>query len=269
MSGQLRLLAVFAHPDDETLGTGGILARYAAEGVETYLLTATRGQKGWFGSPEKNPGPDKLGHMRAAELDAAAQVLGLRETILLDYMDGELDRVDQAAITGTIAGYIRRGRPQVVVTFDPFGAYGHPDHIAIGQYTSAAVVAAASSSHTSVDEPEPYAVSKLYYMVETPSKLAFYEEVFGELVMQVDGHERRSQGWPEWSITTRVDTSAYWEQVWQAVDCHRTQLPGYHTLLTLPEEKKRAMWNCQNFYRAFSLVNGGRLIEDDLFAGLR
>ncbi len=75
-NGTLRLMCILAHPDDESLGTGGTLARYAAEGIETYVITATRGQRGWFGPPEENPGLAALGQLREAELRAAAQALG-------------------------------------------------------------------------------------------------------------------------------------------------------------------------------------------------
>jgi hypothetical protein len=99
--------------------------------------------------------------------------------------------------------------------------------------------------------------------------LKVYQFVFGDLVMHIDGVERRGEGWPAWQITTRVDTLNYWPTVWQAVCCHQTQLPAYHQLEHLPEEKHKALWGCQTYYRAYSLVNGGRALENDLFAGLR
>src|SRR3954467_5291701 len=92
----LKLLCVLAHPDDESLATGGILAKYAALGVETYLIMATRGERGWFGPAAENPGPQALGRLREAELKAAAQTLGLHEIAYLDYVDGDLDRANHA-----------------------------------------------------------------------------------------------------------------------------------------------------------------------------
>ena len=111
----LRLLCILAHPDDESLGLGGILAKYGAEGIETYLVTATRGELGWFGPPEENPGPTELGQIREGELKEAAKVLGLREVNILDYRDGELDKADQALLTQQLVGHIRRIRPHVVI----------------------------------------------------------------------------------------------------------------------------------------------------------
>jgi LmbE family N-acetylglucosaminyl deacetylase len=268
MSRQLKLMCVLAHPDDESLGTGGILAKYAAEGVETYLVTATRGERGWFGLQEDFPGPERLGQRREAELYAAAKVLGLHNIAFLDYQDGELDEADPEQAIGKIVAQLRRVRPQVVVTFDPYGSYGHPDHIAICQFTTAAVTAAADPDYAGAPA-QPHRVSKLYYMVETEENLAVYQAAFGELVMQVDGQARRAAGWPEWAITTRIDTSAYWQQVWQAVSCHQSQLPGYQALKNLSPQRHQKLWGSQTYYRLFSLVNGGRQVERDLFEGLR
>lgn len=269
MTEPLRLMCVLAHPDDESLGTGGTLAKYAAEGVETYLVTATRGERGWFGAPDANPGLTRLGEMREAELRAAVEHLGVCELHFLDYIDGDLDQADPHEAIRQIVGHLRRIRPQVVITFDPTGAYGHPDHIAICQFTSAAIVAAANCDYDHLEQAQHHSVSKLYYLVSSPELGQFYESIFGELVMHIDGVERRGGSFPNWGITTLIDSSAYWRQVWQAIDCHRTQLPNYQTLLELPEEFHRKLWGMQEYYRAFSLVNGGRVIETDLFAGLR
>src|SRR5690242_1953273 len=120
MPEQLRLMCVLAHPDDESLGTGGILAKYAAEGVATYLVTATRGERGWFGAEQEYPGPHALGKIREAELLAAAHVLGLREVQFLNYIDGDLDQADPAEAVARIVAQLRRIQPHLVVTFDPF-----------------------------------------------------------------------------------------------------------------------------------------------------
>ena len=268
MSRQLRLMCILAHPDDESLGTGGILARYAAEGVKTYLLTATRGGRGWFGAPEDNPGPEALGQLRQQELEAAASVLGLEEVHLLGYRDGELDQADPDEVTARLVAHVRRIRPQVVVTFDPYGSYGHPDHIAISQLTTAALVAAADATYPD-GTGAAHTVDKLYYFVVTPRRIEAYEAAFGTLMMEIDGDQRRPPGWPEWAVTTRVDTGDYVEQVWEAVACHRSQLPNYQALRELPPEQRQYIWQTQSLYRVYSLATGGRAVERDLFAGLR
>src|SRR5688572_17732550 len=104
----LRLMAILAHPDDESLGNGGTLARYAAEGVDVSLITATRGERGWFGPPESNPGLHALGELREQELKAAASVLGIRRLDILTYIDGDLDQAAPLEATGLIAAVIRR-----------------------------------------------------------------------------------------------------------------------------------------------------------------
>jgi LmbE family N-acetylglucosaminyl deacetylase len=266
---RLKLLAVLAHPDDESLGFGGTLATYAAQGVEVYLLTATRGERGWPDSARPYPGLQALGALRAAELQAAAQILGLRQVALLDYIDGDLDRADPTEATAAIAAHVRRVQPHVVITFGPDGAYGHPDHIAISQFTTAALFRAADPSDAALGTFAPHQVAKLYYLAGTKAFMAIYQEAFGDIVMEVDGCVRRPVGWEEWAITTRIDTIDSWRTVWQAVACHRTQLPSYDALQHLPEEYRRNLWASQTYYRAFSLVNGGRMVEDDLFVGLR
>ena len=269
MSDQLKLMCVLAHPDDESLGTGGILAKYAAEGVETYLVTATRGQRGWFGDERDNPGLEALGKIREAELLAAASVLGIHHVEFLDYLDGDLDQAHPAEVIAKIVGCVRRVKPDVVVTFGPDGGYGHPDHIAICQFTTAALIEAANATSLYYRDLPPYAVSKLYYMAPTLQLGVAYQAVFGDVVMHVDGVERRVVGWPEWAITTRIDTKNYRQTVWEAVLCHRSQLSIYRQLEHVSKDYQRELWDSQTYYRAFSTVNGGRSLENDLFEGLR
>jgi LmbE family N-acetylglucosaminyl deacetylase len=257
-----RLLAVLAHPDDESLGVGGTLAKYAAAGLEVFLVTATRGDRGRFRGhrpgDERHPGRQALARIREAELRAAAAALGVREVELLGYPDQGLDRADPPQAIERIVGALLRFRPDVVVTFGPDGAYGHPDHIAISQLTTAAVVAAARA----------HAVSKLYYLAWPGSTWSAYQQAVRTLSTTVDGVERHATPWPEWAVTTVIDTSDVWPVVWRAVSCHESQLAGYERLKDLPPEHHRSLWGRQSFYRAFSTVNGGRTRESDLFEGI-
>jgi LmbE family N-acetylglucosaminyl deacetylase len=261
-------MSVLAHPDDESLGFGGTLAKYSAGDVETYLITATRGEIGWQGATEENPGMEKLGKIREAELLAAAKVLGIKEVHLLDYIDGELDQVDPAAIIAKITNLLREIRPQVVITFGPEGAYGHPDHIAISQFTAAAILCAADQNYTTVTRPV-HAVSKFYYRVWTAVEQKQYERTFGDLTIPVDGEERTFAVWNEWMLTTRIDARACWSVVREAIGCHKSQLPTFDALAGLSDEEYRILWGQDKFYRVFSTVNGGRKLEEDLFDGLR
>ena len=264
----LRLMCVLAHPDDESLGTGGLLAKCAEEGIATYLLTATRGERGRFGDATESPGPDIVGATRAAELLCAAEQLGLREVRFLDCPDGGLASVDAADVIRKIVAHLRRVRPHIVVTFGPDGAYGHPDHIAISQLTTTAIVCAADPSYSREDD-EPHRVSKLYFIAWSAKKWDAYQAALRKLVVRVDNEERQATPWADWAITTVIDTSAVWQTVWRAVSCHRTQMSIYRKLEGLSEEHQRSLWGTQEFYRVFSAVNGGRARETDIFEGLR
>lgn len=280
----LRLMCVTAHPDDESLGFGGTLARYASEGVEVSLVVATRGQSGRYGDgSEPHPGPERLGEIREEELRAAAEILGVRHVRFLGYRDAGLADADPLEASARIACHIRELGPQVVITFDPFGGYGHPDHIAISQLAAAAIVLAAAPGPVAwgpdegggevdelrVAEPAPHQVRKLYYAAWTERVWDEYQKTFKKLRTTVGEQVRSSVAWPDWSVTTTTDAHEHWETVWAAVQCHRTQMAQYGALTGLTPEDHRAIWGPQEFYRVFSLVNGGRARERDLFEGLR
>ena len=270
-----RLLAILAHPDDETLGVGPTLAKYAAEGAEVFLLTATRGQSGRFRGirqdDARHPGPDVLARMRESELRAAAGVLGVREVTLLDYHDKQLDRADPPEVIESLARHLRRIRPEVVITFPPDGAYGHPDHVAISQFTAAAIVTAADPAFRSGTgkEAQPYSTPKLYFVAWTESMWTAYQSTFGPATSTVDGTERHAVAWPDWAITARIDTRRFAPTVWRAVMCHESQVGGHANLKDLPDEQRERVWESQTFFRVFSTVNGGRTLETDLFDGIR
>jgi LmbE family N-acetylglucosaminyl deacetylase len=264
-------MAILAHPDDESLGAGPTLARYADEGIETSLVTATLGQSGRYkdlrrGDPG-HPGPERLGAIREDELRRAADVLGIRHLVLLRHMDGALDRVEPTRAVAEIAAWLRELRPDVVLTFGADGGYGHPDHIAICQFATAGIVAAAAGDTHA--ERAPHAVSKLYYMAWPAATGQAYESAFKKLTSTVDGVERESQPWPEWQITTILDTSRHVETTWRAIACHESQVANYEGLRDLPGHHREAIWGRQCYYRVFSTVNGGRRREQDLFEGLR
>ncbi|HSK09742.1 MAG TPA: PIG-L family deacetylase [Vicinamibacterales bacterium] len=271
-----RLMAVLAHPDDESLGFGGTLAKYASEGADVSLLTATRGESGRYRGhrqgDDQHPGARALARIRESELRAAASALGVCDLTMLDYPDQQLDGAHPREAVAAIAGHFRRVRPDVVVTFGPDGAYGHPDHIAISQFTTAAVMAAAADHRFEFEGGDlgpPHAVSKLYYMAWPESTWAAYQAAFRQLVSTVDGVERQATPWPDWAITTVIDTSDVWPTVWRAVSCHESQVSAYGRLRDLSPEHHKALWGRQSFYRAISSVNGGRARENDLFEGIR
>jgi len=173
MDTQKTLFFVGAHPDDETYGIGGTLVQYAATGVKTYYICATRGEAGKT-DPTQTLGFDTLGDIRWKELKCAAKVLGLTDVICLGYRDsgmlGSEDNEHPEALVGIpleqvterIVKAIRKLKPQVVITFDPIGGYRHPDHIAIHKATVEAFYAAG--------DPKEYPEAGLAFK---PQKLYF------------------------------------------------------------------------------------------------
>lgn len=167
------LLAVLAHPDDETFGTGGTLAHYALQGVKVYLVCATRGEVGEV-EPELLEGYSSVAELRENELRCAAQTLGLTGVHFLGYRDsgmpGTIDNTHPDAlfaanpdkVTADVVHYIRLLRPQVVITFDPIGGYRHPDHIAIHNATVAAFKLAGDETYANGDLAA-FQPDKLYF----------------------------------------------------------------------------------------------------------
>jgi len=269
MNESLKLLAIFPHPDDETLGLGSTLARYSSQGIETYLVCATRGERGWFDSEGPNPGLEGVAGIREAELHCASEHLGLREVSFLDYIDGDVDQAVPQEIIGKLVSHIRRIQPQVVVTFGPDGAYGHPDHIALSQFTDAALVCAADRSFTDAHNQLPHRVLKFYYMVDSQDVVRAANEAFGGISMEIDGVTRSHVAWADWQITTWLDNRQHMDKVQAAMLCHKSQIPGYHPLDQWSIAELAKVFGVGHFYRVFSLVNGGRRLETDLFEGLR
>lgn len=267
----LKLLAVFAHPDDESMGMGGTLAKYAAEGVETYLVCASRGERGWFGPKEQNPGPERLAQIRTRELENAVKTLGMTGHYFLDYIDGDVDKANHDEAIGKIVTQIRRIQPQVIVTFPPDGNYGHPDHIAVGQFTCAAIVCAADASYGDPENLPAHCVSKLYYMVDGENYISLLAPFMTDMEFPVIDHRMRGEiAWKEWMITTRISMADHCQAALRAIRCHESQLPSLGILADMHDDAAIAVLAMQGtFYRAFSLVNGGRKLEIDLFEGVR
>ena len=119
--------------------------------------------------------------------------------------------------------------------------------MAISQFTAAAIARAA----------DEHCVSKFYYFVNGERKWAAYQAAFKTLTSTVDGTVRAAIAWPDWSITTTVDARDVWQHVWRAVQCHETQMSIYRNVARLTEEDQKVIWGTGEFYRVFSLVNGG------------
>ena len=278
------LLAVFAHPDDESFGIGGTLAKYAAEGVHVVLACATRGEAGQISDPHLGS-REQLAEIRERELRCACDVLGISELYLLGYRDSgmagspdnehprALIQADPAEVVGKIVRVIRRVRPQVVITFEKGGGYGHPDHIAIHRHTVAAFQAAGDPDRypEHLEEGlEPHQPQKLYFTA-LPRRffrgLAQRLREMGLLDRFAD-FDWESMGIPDEMCTTEIDVSDYVDVKLRAFQCHRTQLSPDSPFSLLPREVRWEFMSTECFSLADFSLRPGQTPETDLFAGL-
>ena len=280
------LMAVFAHPDDESFGCGGTLARYGAEPeVRVVLVCATRGEAGEISDP-KLATPERLGEAREQELRCACGLLGIDALYFLDYRDSgmagtpenqhprALAMADSDEVVGKIVACIRRERPDVVVTFDESGGYGHPDHVAVHYHTKAAFAAAADPSrYTEQIEAglEPHQAKKLYYTAIPRRFFRGLVEKLQELGIEIPERylqRRDTFGLPDEACTTDIDVQGFWEIKQKAVQCHATQLRPDNFFALLPPEMMRQLqaWECFQLAETFVDSDEG---SHDLLAGLR
>jgi LmbE family N-acetylglucosaminyl deacetylase len=284
---QLTLMAVFAHPDDESFGTGGTLARYGADpDVRVVLVCATRGEAGEISAPEL-ASPERLGDVREQELRCACQTLGVDALHLLGYRDSgmagtpenrdprSLAMADADQVVGKVVAHIRRERPDVVVTFDEMGGYGHPDHVAIHHHTKAAFAVAADPTRFSEQIEaglQAYQAKKLYYTAIPQRFFRAVAEKIREMGLEIPKRYldrlEGPMGLPDEACTTDVKVEDYWDTKQAAVRCHATQLKPDSIFALLPPEIMRELQGWECFQLAESCV-GEDGDSHDLFAGLR
>jgi len=284
-NGGLTVLMVHAHPDDEAFSTGGTLARYAAEGVHTVLVCATRGEVGEIHDPDLDPeeAKERLAAIREEEVRRACAILNVSELHFLGYRDsgmvGTADNddprnfhnADPDEAVGRVVRLIRQARPQVVVTYNERGGYGHPDHIAAHRATVAAFDAAADATRYPEQGLDPWQSSKLYYTAFPLSMLLrMIEMMRAQGIEQPFGGDRDPATFtvPDEVVTTRVDIGDYLEAKRESLRVHRTQLGVDNPILTMPQEVAREIMGHEAYQRVRSLVSAPDH-EDDLFAGLR
>ena len=253
-NSQKSFLAIFAHPDDEAFGTGGLLALTASRGHKTALVTATRGEVGEISDPAL-ANPENLGQVREQELREAADVLGVSELVILDYRDSgmvgtednehlnALAQADADEVIGQLVGIIRRLKPDVVVTFDENGGYGHPDHIAIHKHTVVAYHAAGDSSRF-VDRGDPWNPKRLYYAVFPKSTFARMRSMLvenGKDTSDLDRFEEGDFGWPDDEIHGVLDVSEVVDTKWEALNKHKTQFGPDNLFNRIPVESAKTL----------------------------
>lgn len=250
----MSLLAVYAHPDDESFVPGGTIARYAFEGARVTLVCATRGEEGMLGEP---PLADRasLGECRQEELLGSCKVLGIDRICFLDLYDGKLDTYPHPDVEGRIVEIIRQVKPQVVITFGPEGITGHPDHAAISHFTTDAFFdAGRPDKYPELKEQglDVYQPGKLYYSV-LPKTVA------ESLTVKLMGVE-------EYEITAVIDVTRYTHIKRDALFCHRTQLPDFRKF---SEQDFSKIFTTEYFSLIHSSHPHPSKKEDDLFEDLR
>jgi len=272
------LLAVHAHPDDETISTGGILARYSAEGVRTIVVTCTTGDLGEV-SDGGLLGDSGVGALRQHELARAMAVLGVQRNVNLGYgdsgMPGWPENHRRGAFFATrleeaverLLPILEQERPQVVVTYDATGGYGHPDHVKTHQVAIAAFRRAA-----------PAHAVKLYF-IRYPMRWSreFVAALRAEGIPAPSsaptganaGPDVTEVGVPDQLVTTAIDVASYVPKKRAALACHQSQMPSSHFLLRMSPDLAARLWAREYFSReAGPTTTPPGKLESDLFDGL-
>jgi len=276
MADNLTLMAVHAHPDDEASSTGGVLARYGAEGVRSVVVTCTNGEfgdaPGGIKPGDDGHGEQEVAEIRLAELRESAKHLGVTDLELLGYHDSGMVEWDYksrpnafcnvplADVAARIGGLIERYRPQVVVTYDPDGAYQHPDHV----HASRAAIEAVT--RTGIP-------AKLYLAAMPISKWRELWAALKEAGVDVPGDDRitpeeqQQMEAAEQRITTTVDIRPVLARKRAALLAHASQI-SESWFSKIPPELGERVFGEESFIREMDRT-GAPLPEDDLFAGLR
>jgi N-acetyl-1-D-myo-inositol-2-amino-2-deoxy-alpha-D-glucopyranoside deacetylase len=296
-----RLMLVHAHPDDESIATGATMARYAAEGRGVTLITCTGGEMGEILVPELEhlaaDREDKLAEHRRGELDEAMRILGVTDHRYLggfgrfrdsgmqwhedghampadDVHDNAFWNADLAEAATLLAEVVREVRPQVLVTYDQFGHYGHPDHIQAHRVAMYAAQLAAVPSYRR-DLGEPWEIAKIYWTAMSESR--FRE---GIRALRDAGDTTTFEGMdpdgplpmttPDEDLSTAVDGTPYVEQKLDAMRAHRTQIQVDGPFFALSNNVGNRAWGTEFFRiakgRVGPVADDG--LEADLFAGL-
>lgn len=277
------LLAIFAHPDDESFGPGGTLAHYARHGVDVHVIIATDGIAGSVDDHGRLQDHDSLAQVRSAELARAAVALGLKSIWSLPYRDSGMrgaadnDHPDALVqqpveqVTREILSYLHRLTPQVVITHDPFGGYGHPDHVRVCEATTAAFYLARSAAPADASlQPAP---QKLYYS-------AFPKDLIRVAIplMRFAGQDPTAIGrnrdinlveisrWVT-PVTTTVNVADALDAKQAASEAHASQYSGGPSwLAVVPVAVRQRFLGQEQFTRVYP--GPGATREDDLFAGV-
>lgn len=272
----LTLMAVHAHPDDESSSTGGVLAKYSAEGIRTVVVTCTNGEFG--DAPGKiKPGesghdPDQVAKIRLAELHTAISILGVTDLEILGYHDSGMSDWDYKArpdvfgnvpldvASARISGLIEKYRPQVVITYDDNGGYDHPDHLHASRAAVAAVKATGIPSKLYLTAMRRSRWADMWQALkDAGEEVPDFGEIDPEAVRRMDESEAR--------ITTTVDIRPEMDLKNKALRAHVSQIEE-SWFSKIPPEVATRIFGDETFIRAMDRT-GASVPETDLFAGLR
>jgi mycothiol S-conjugate amidase len=291
---KLRLMAVHAHPDDESSKGAATMARYVKEGAEVLVCTMTGGERGDVLNPAMDRPEVKanMTRIRQEEMTRAREILGIEQRFM-GFVDSGLPEgdpkpplpdgcfalvpVEEAA--APLVKAVREFRPHVMLTYDENGGYPHPDHVKTHEVAVAAFGAAADPDKYP-ECGDPWQPLKLYYFASfhQAKYVAYHEEmvrrgmespytkIFAE--WEERARKRAKMGVKELEITTRVEAADYFEIRDQALLAHATQIDPNGSWFACPLDVQRAAWPTEDYHLARSLVDT-ELPEDDLFAGVR
>jgi LmbE family N-acetylglucosaminyl deacetylase len=281
-----RLLIAYAHPDDESFGNGGLIAKYVKEGAEVYLICATDGDMGTI--PDEMHGQfQTVRELRLAELDCASEILGFKQVYKFGYKDsgmmGSESSNDPAClwyqwthhpqeVTKRVVEVIREVQPHVILTFNRYGGYGHPDHIAIQRATLDAFELAADPTYRT-DGQDPWKSQKLYYSAIPGLMLRFFL-----FLIRLRGQDPRKMGVNNdidfqavvdniEPVHTEVHIGDYLEDWDRASACHQSQ-GGGRFMPRLPMWARKLFTGKQGLTRVYPQPERHRIDETDLFAGV-
>ncbi len=289
MAEQLRLMALHAHPDDESSKGAASMARYVAEGVDVLVVTCTGGERGSVLNPklDRPEVRERMTEIRRAEMNRAREILGVRQA-WLGFVDSGLPEGDPlpplpqgcfalqdvAVAAAPLVRLMREFQPHVVTTYDETGGYPHPDHIMCHRVSVAAFDAAGDPDRYP-ELGDPWQPRKLYYHMSFHKErlIAMHEAMlaaglespYAEWLARWDGNERRERS-PK--VTTRVACGDYFPVRDDALRAHATQVDPDGSWFRVPIALQQKAWPTEDYELVRSLVDSP-LPEDDLFAGVR
>ena len=278
------LLAFHAHPDDEVTSTGGVLARYSNLGEQVVVVTATDGAEGEIHNYDN---PDELQphlvEMRMEELAKSLAILGVPHHQYLDFRDSGMMgteanqhpesfwQADFMDATARLVHLVRRYTPEVLTIYDPFGGYGHPDHIQVHRVGMAAYFGADDVWRFPLEDgEEPWKVAKLYMSTWPRSRVVTMIAARLEEGRITKEEAEKSSGWgtPDEDITALVDVTDWVDLKVEALRAHRSQIPEDWFMLQVRARDRPKTMGMEAFQRLYSRVDVP-FREDDLFTGIR